>query len=124
MLLIGYPVTNCCSWTPWHADARGLELLQLVAQRPRADAEALCGQFAVAAGDAQRRQYQFAFTLFQVAVQTRIQRRRRLHRYARLAPPCAAVPVSRSAAPMLPPTASQAARCTMLFNSRAFPGQS
>src|SRR6202000_351160 len=34
------------------------------------------------------------------------------------------MPVSRSPALMLPPEASQAARCTMLFNSRALPGQS
>src|SRR3984885_4797137 len=78
----------CCSWLhrhelivdARHVDARGFELLQLVAQGARTDAEALRGELAIAAGDAQRRQYQLALPILEVAVQAGIERRSRLPR--------------------------------------------
>src|SRR6202050_3750385 len=68
-------------------DAGGLELLQLVAQGTRADPEALRGQFAAAAGDAQGRQYQLALALLEIMVESDFLCRRRNRRCVRIAGP-------------------------------------
>src|SRR5471032_3262905 len=76
-------ISACCSWLHRHellvvdardVDARGFELLQLVAQRARTDPQALRGELAIAAGDAQRRQDQFALAILQVAIQAGVLR--------------------------------------------------
>src|SRR5208283_2323199 len=54
-----------------------LELLQLMAQRPRADPEAFGGQFAAAAGQRQGREDQLALALLEVMAESRFLRRRR-----------------------------------------------
>ena len=116
-----------------HADAGGFQLLQLVAQRARADAEALGGELAAAAGDAQRRQYQLALALLEVMVQSRLRgvAARRLDPASRCRGRRHAAPGRRRAPSIADPPhrscrreASHAARCTMLVSSRALPGQS
>src|SRR5712675_479384 len=57
------------------AVARRLELLQLVTQGSRADAETFGGQLAAAAGDAQGGQDQLSLTLFEVVIQADLLRR-------------------------------------------------
>src|SRR5882757_556071 len=57
------------------AVARRLELLQLVTQGSRADAEAFGGQLAATAGDSQGGQDQLSLTLFEVMIQADLLRR-------------------------------------------------
>src|SRR5450631_242872 len=80
MLLMGSGRRELGIGKAWNADARRLQLLQLVAQRPRTDAETLGRQFSAAAGNSQRGEDQFPLALLQIAIQAGLLRRGRSRR--------------------------------------------
>jgi len=75
-----------------NADTGRLELLQLVAQGSRADAEAFGGELAASAGDSQGGENQLSLTLFEVVIQTDLLRCGGGRRHFSRGPDCRDIP--------------------------------